>query len=394
MSERKVLFGVDRLCARPAALQALRSVGLLTTNAATLAAEPEISSRVALQRAGAPLVRLFSPEHGLSRSTPDRTPVPRSIDEQTSVPVYSVYGARLAPPDELLTDLDLLLIDLPDIGTRWYTYAWSMTHAIDACARTGTPVAVLDRPNPIGGAFRWCEGPELDETCCASFLGRMRMPVRHSLTLGELARLWQSERAPRAELAVLRCQGWSRDEMWPETGLPYVATSNSIPSFESALLYPGLGLFEGTNVEIGRGGPRPFQMVASDWLNAGAVRAHRLVDAVADGVSLEPSRFRLPLGGETQALDLRVVNAAVVRPVALGLALLVAIRELHPAEFRWTDYPTVANPAGTGHFERLVGRLDIREAIAGPWAIPASRLEQWCDAGDWERRVRSSLLYD
>jgi uncharacterized protein YbbC (DUF1343 family) len=394
MKDEPVSFGIDRLCARPEGLFGLRRIGLLTSDAATIASDPGLTSRVALQRARAPLVRVFSPEHGLRRTPPSGTAVPHTVDPLTNVPVYSVYGHRFSPPDELLTDLDLLLIDLPDVGVRWFTYVWAMTHALDACARTGTPVAVLDRPNPLGGDFRLCEGPELDETCCASFLGRMRMPVRHSLTMGELARVWQAERAPRAQLAVLRCSGWSRGMLWPATQVPFVPASSALPSFESALLYPGLGLFEGTNMDISRGGPRPYQLIAAGWLDPAAVRAHRLMNAVADGLTLEPTRLRPPLGGELPALQIRVEQPELVRPVALGLALLITIRELHASDFRWTDYPTVANPSGTGHFERLVGRLDIRPAIEGPWSISASRLLQWCDVGDWLQRVQPYLLYE
>ncbi|MGQ0766315.1 MAG: exo-beta-N-acetylmuramidase NamZ family protein [Gemmatimonadota bacterium] len=393
---RRVLFGVDRLCAEPRragiGLQSLRRVGLLTNDAANLADSAETSSRAALLRAGAPLVRLFSTEHGIGRAAPDGVAVPHTVDPVTGLPVYSVYGGRLAPPDELLADLELLLVDLPDIGTRWYTYVWSVTHAIDACARAGTAVAVLDRPNPLGGLLDLCEGPELDESCCASFLGRMRMPVRHSLTLGELAVEWQRRHAPDCDIRVLRCEGWSREMMWADTGLPFVPTSPAISSFESALLYPGIALFEGSNVNVGRGSDQAFQQISAPWLEVSDVAHHRLVRAFSDGVEVVTGRTRLPIGGDSPSLSLHVVEPRTFRPVALGLALLSAVRELHPVSFRWTDYPTVVNPAGTGHFERLAGRRDIRPAIDGPSPVAAKQIIDWCDAGDWSGRV--GLLYE
>jgi uncharacterized protein YbbC (DUF1343 family) len=386
-----ILFGADRAMDALSDLRDFRQVGLLTNDAATLAADPSRPTRIGLYRSGVRLARLFTPEHGIRRTAPDGAPVPHGADD-ANIPIYSIYGTRLAPPDELVADLDLLLIDLPDVGTRFYTYAWSMTHALDACARTGTPVAVLDRPNPLGGLGVWCEGPELDEACCASFLGRLRMPIRHGLTLGELARLWQAERAPRVNLHVLPCAGWRRDMLWPDTGLPFVQTSPAMPSFASALLYPGLCLFEGTNVPVGRGTEHPFQMIAADWLDPAAIRDHPLVAERAVGVALRPGRERSALGSEVPCLRFEIVDPRTVRPVALGLALIIATRQRHARDFQWTDYPTVANPTGTGHFERLVGRTGIRQTID---AVGASDfdLTRWCSCGSWADRVRPHLLY-
>lgn len=392
MTARLVEFGADRLSAFPRGLRGLRRVGLLTNDAAVLASDASLPSRLALLSAGAPIVRLFSPEHGLRRTGPDGVRVPHSTDERTGLPVFSVYGAHFTPPDDLLADLDLLLIDLPDVGTRCYTYAWSMTHALDACERIGTPVGVLDRPNPLSGSLDRCEGPVLDERCCSSFLGRLRMPLRHSLTLGELARLWCRERTPGVNLQVLRCHGWSRDMDWAATGRPFVAPSPAIPVIESALLYPGIVLFEGTNVGVGRGTSLPFRMLGSEWLRPAALMQHPLVRRHAAGVVLRHRRMETPLGGDVQALVIDVVEPASLRPAALGLALLAAVRELQPREFQWTDYPTAANPSGAGHFERLCGRSEIRLTMERRPVTEADLLT-WCDPGDWASRVAPVLLY-
>jgi uncharacterized protein YbbC (DUF1343 family) len=388
-----ILFGADRALDAIGALRSFRHVGLLTNDAATSATDQQLPTRVALQRAGVQLARLFTPEHGIRRTAPDGAPVPHGVDDVTQVPIYSIYGTRLAPPDELVADLDLLLIDLPDVGARFYTYAWSMTHAVDACARTGTPVAVFDRPNPLGGLATWCEGPELDEACCASFLGRLRMPIRHGITLGELALLWHAERAPRANLRVLPCEGWRRAMLWPDTGLSFVQPSPAMPSFDSALLYPGLCLFEATNVSVGRGSERPFRTIAADWLDPAAVRDQALVVARNSGVHLRAGRDRSALGNDVPSLHIDVDDPRAVRPVGLALALLVAIKQRHPREFRWTDYPTVANPAGTGHFERLIGRTGVRQTIDA-LAVADFDITRWCSPGNWSARVRPHLLYD
>ncbi len=394
-------FGADRLVAEPRLLaealgRAPARLGLLTNDAVRLAADPEHRTRAALLAAGLPIVRLFSPEHGLGAAAPDGAAVADAADALTGLPVISLYGDSLQPPAEALADLDAVLCDLPDVGVRCYTYAWTLTHVIDACATAGVPIVVLDRPNPLSGALASVEGPLL-EPAYASFLGRFPVPLRHALTLGELALLWRDEIRPDADVRVWRCDGWSRDRPWPETGLPFVPTSPAIRRFEAALLYAGTCLFEATTLSVARGTPLAFEAVGAPWLRATALverlRRHRL-----PGLTPEPARFTPatgPWAGEAcEALRLVVRDARRARPVAAGLVLLAEAAALHPGELKWATYPTAANPTGAGHLERLVGTGAVRTALErAPGEVDEAVVARWTMSPGWSSRWESVRLY-
>lgn len=375
-----VRFGVDRVIGDRSLLGGGRSFGLLTNDAARLSRSTSVRSRAALLEAGVPLRRLFSPEHGLTAAAADGSAVANSIDPATGLEVVSLYGERFAPPVDALRDLDALLVDLPDAGARFYTYAWTMTHAIDACATSGTPVLVLDRPNPIGGELACAEGPLL-EPGLESMMGRFAIPVRHSLTIGELARLWQRERAPAARVDVVAMEGWRRVMHWPDTGLEFVPMSPAMPSCETALFYPGTSLFEATNVSVGRESPAPFRRLSARWLAAERVVAALRGDDRAAGADVV---------ADGSVLLLSASEPRRVRPVALGVALLEAIGATHPREFEWRPYPTAANPSGRDHLDRLVGTPRVREAIDAGRRVPDHVLA----TGDWDTRAGPILLYD
>lgn len=399
MPQTTIRFGVDRVVGDPALLPSARRVGLVTNDAARLAGDSSRHSRTSLRDAGIALVRLFSPEHGLDAVGEDGAPMRDGTDLLTGLPVVSLYGERFAPPDEALADLDLLLFDVPDVGARFYTYVWTLSHVMESCARVGTPLIILDRPNPLGGDLEVAEGPMLDEEHCASFLGRWSIPVRHSLTLGELARHWAATRLPSLRLDVVPCEGWTRATTWPALALPWVATSPAMPTFASALLYPGMCLFEGTTLSVGRGTDAPFQGIAAPWLDPA-----RLIDAV--GKSLHDAGVRLVPGEVTPAqppyrgeacgqLRVAVDDAARLRPVTLALTLLAAAFRAFPGECAWAPYPTAANPTGGDHFMRLIGRRAIAQRLsetADP--IPPHEIAHWADTGPWRRSVASALLYD
>ncbi len=399
---RPMRFGADRLAAEPRLLAAVlgrapRRLALLTNDAVRLASDPERRTRTALLEAGLPLVRLFSPEHGLGAAAPDGAAVGDATDPLTGLPVTSLYGESLRPAPEVLAGLDAVLGDLPDIGVRCYTYAWTLTHVIDACAAAGVPVVVLDRPNPLGAALASAEGPLL-EPAHASFLGRFPVPLRHALTLGELALLWQREQCPATDVRVLECEGWARDRPWPETGLPFVPTSPAIHRFEAALLYAGTCLFEATNLSVGRGTPLAFEAVGAPWLRATSL-LERLGRRHLPGLSTEPARFTPATGpwagDECHAVRLVVQEARRVRPVAAGLALLAEVAALHPGELRWATYPTAANPSGAGHLERLAGTAAVGAAIeTDPRAVDDDVVARWTAVPGWGRRWETARLYD
>jgi uncharacterized protein YbbC (DUF1343 family) len=343
-----------------------------------------------------PLTRLFGPEHGLGAVAADGARVEDGIDAATRLPVVSLYGERMRPARDHLADLDAVCFDIPDVGARFYTYAWTLWHVLHACADAGVPLVVLDRPNPLGGDLAAAEGPLLEPTC-RSFLGESEIPVRHALTLGELARLWQRERVPHASLTVVPLQGWDRTRAWPATHCAWVPTSPAMPHAACTYWYPGTCLFEATNVSVARGTDAPFATLGAPWLDG-----HALARAVvADGVSVTPTTFVPTIGPAAgtrchgvslaiSAADADAFVARALRPVALGLTLLDAIARQHPHDFAWARYPTAANPDGHDHFARLIGRTDMGAHIG---AMPVVPPETWTRPAGWAERVAPVLLY-
>jgi uncharacterized protein YbbC (DUF1343 family) len=390
----QVLFGIDQVLSTPGMLNG--RLGLLTNDAARTALDSHLRSRVALQRAGFNLVHLFSPEHGLEANTADGAAVGDGYDTLTGIPVVSLYGKRMHPPPESLADLDAVVFDIQDIGARFYTYIWTLSHLLEACAEAGVPLVVLDRPNPLGGDLAAAEGPTLDVTRFGSFVGRAAIPIRHSLTVGELAQLWNAEWKRSANLRVVPCCGWTRAMHWPDTGLPFVQTSPAIASYESALLYPGLCLFEATNLSVGRGTSLAFQAIGAPWLKAAEVTAAfnalKLSGIRAETTTFTPS---LPpyLGTSCSVVRMRLTEPCSLQPVRSGLHLLATTIATHWPDFQWASYPTVANPTGEGHFERLIGQAGIRETLESNPPDLAERIEAWTTTPGWRERVAGCLLY-
>ncbi|MGD8360041.1 MAG: DUF1343 domain-containing protein [Gemmatimonadota bacterium] len=402
----RVLLGLDRILLSPGSFPELgtaglrggpggrQRVGLVTSDSSRsgLPGRGGLPARSALLEVGVPLDHLFTPEHGLFAMVPDGSGVEDGWDQATGLPVTSLYGPRLAPPVELLRGMDLVLFDLQDVGARFYTFLWTLSHVMESCANAGTSLWVLDRPNPLGGSRSDVEGPVPDPYARTTFLGRWPIPVRHSLTLGEMALLFRAEMGLDLDLQVVPMEGWQRSFLWPATGLPFVPPSPGIPNFASTLLYPGLALLEATNILHGRGTELSFQWVGTPWMDpdAGAtafnhlgcpgVRAHPLEmllgDAVCPGVRIE------------------VTRPEILRPVALGLRLLSLLRTLWPREFRWTPYPTATNPSGRDHLHRLTMRGDVVERLErDPPKLDEAHLMALTRAPGWWERATPHLLY-
>jgi uncharacterized protein YbbC (DUF1343 family) len=350
------------------------------------------SSRTALLDAGVPLTHLFTPEHGLSALESDGRAVADGRDPVTGLRVTSLYGPRLAPPAEALAGLDLVLFDLQDVGARFYTFLWTLSHLLESCAGAQVPLRVLDRPNPLGGLPEWVEGPLPDPDAAPSFLRRWPVPVRHSLTLGEMARLLRAEMDLSVDLEVVPMEGWRRETLWPTTGLRFHPPSPGIPSFESALLYPGLALLEATNVREGRGSPLSFRWMGAPWLEAGAGAA-AVNEAGLPGIRACPREVALE-GGTQRGVEIEVTDPGAVRPVALGLRLLALLCTLWPGRMAWAAYPTVANPGGGGHLLQLTGSAQTVKALeAAPESMTKDRVRELTRAPGWWSRAEPHLLY-
>ncbi len=291
---------------------------------------------------GVKLAALFGPEHGVRGDVQYMSAVGDERDRRTGVPVHSLYGNRpesLRPSGSSLRGLDALVFDIQDVGARYYTYQATMLFCMEAAARAGMAFFVLDRPNPIGGIA--VEGPALRRGF-ESFCGVHDVAVRHGLTVGELARLYRQERRLDVALTVIPCRGWRRRMTQRETGLPWVFPSPNMPTPETALVYPGMCLLEGTNLSEGRGTTRPFELFGAPWLDGGkladALSAERLPGVRFRPVSFVPT-WDKHAGTRCHGAELVVVDRGSFRPFRTGVACVAVARELAPRRFRWRTEP-------------------------------------------------------
>ncbi|MGN7824825.1 exo-beta-N-acetylmuramidase NamZ family protein [Chitinophaga sp. 22536] len=393
-----MLSGVDVLLADAPHWKTSR-IGLVTNHAACTADfQP---ARQALLAAGFNITRLFSPEHGLDTIGVDGAAMKDGTDPLTGLPVTSLYGGKLAPDEQDLAEVDLVLFDIPDIGCRFYTYLWTMTHVMEACALHGKHLVIADRPNPLSGRLDLAEGPLLDERHCSSFIGRWNMPLRHSCTLGELALYFKATagssilRTNAFRMEVVRCANWQRTMFYPQWRHSFVPTSPAIPCFESALLYPGLGLLEATNISEGRGTATPFRIAGAPWMDGAGVAA-RINMEHPGGVYARPVTFKPTegkyAGQKCDGVMLHVQDPAVFRPVRYGWLLICIIKKLHPGFFAWASYPTYVNHTGARHLDLLTG-VQEAESLVAVTGDNIDDISRYTGAGDWPAWVAPYLLY-
>jgi uncharacterized protein YbbC (DUF1343 family) len=390
---QRVITGLEALRDDPAAVGDRPWALLINHASVTADLEP---AQVVLQAAvRGPLVRLFAPEHGLDGVAQDMEAVDHETDPLTGLEVRSLYGSdasSLEPDAADLEGIDVVVVDLADIGARYYTFAATMDAVMASCEKAGVEVIVLDRPNPIGGVDR--EGGPVDSGF-DSFVSRHPTPIRHGLTVGELAVLLQRERYLTLEVSVVACQGWRRAQWWDSTGLPWVPPSPNMPTLDTAALYPGLCLVEATTLSEGRGTTRPFHLVGAPWIDGDAVTdCLRALDL--PGVAFRTARFRPMFGKHADevcaGVELHVVDRRVLNPVAIGLHLLRTIRDLDPDRFSWRvePYEFVSDvPA----IDLLTGSAQARKAIeAGETLEPLlSQWERYVE--EFEASLDGILLY-
>jgi uncharacterized protein YbbC (DUF1343 family) len=341
------------------------------------------------------LVRLFGPEHGVRGEAQDMEPVGGSTDPATGLPVVSLYGeteASLRPGVRDLDGLDAVVHDLQDVGSRYYTFVYTLAYVMEAASEAGIPVVVLDRPNPIGGVD--VEGPVL-EPALRSFVGRYPIPVRHGLTTAELAVLFRDAFGVRCDLRLVPMEGWRRAWHFEDTGLPWVAPSPNMPTPDTARVYPGGCLVEGTNLSEARGTTRPFELAGAPWLD-GAALARAL-----DGLSLPGALFRAAsfrpafqkhAGRVCEGVQVHVADRASFRPFLTYLALLQEARRQDPGAFDWRreSYEFVHDrPA----IDLLLGRADLRGRLEA--GEPVAEMERSWLPGlrEFERAAAAARLY-
>lgn len=348
--------------------------------------------------AGVQVVCLFGPEHGVRGDAQDMVGVAEARDSVTGLPMYSLYGAdeaSLVPRPEMLAGLDAVVYDIQDIGSRYYTYVWTLLHMMQVAAPLGVEVVVLDRPNPIGGVD--VEGGAIRPDF-RSFVGRVSMPVRHGMTAGEIARMCNEVEGIGCKLTVVEMRGWSRDRDFDATGLPWVLPSPNMPTLDTAYVYPGMCLVEGTELSEARGTTRPFELVGAPFVSYAEARAlaESLEREDLPGVRFRPVVFtpmfqkhaRRRCGG----LQLHVASRRGFRPYLTGVAVLRAFRHMFPEAFQWRtrEYEFIAHhPA----IDLLTGGAEVREGIDAGRSLEAIAAS-WRPAEDEFRARRGRwLLY-
>src|SRR6266480_1585232 len=333
----RVVPGSERLL--ESGLLAGRRVGIVCNPASIDGEFRHVADRLASD-ARVRLTAIFGPQHGVSSDVQENMiETGHGRDEIRRVPVYSLYSETREPTAGMLRDLDMLVIDLQDVGTRIYTYIYTMANCLRAARRHGVKVIVCDRPNPIGGVV--VEGPML-EPGFESFVGLYPIPMRHGMTIGELARLFNEHFDIGADLEVVTMEGWNREMYADRTGLPWVLPSPNIPTIDTAIVYPGTVLFEGTNVSEGRGTTRPFELIGAPWVDAEALadtlNAHAIPGAYFRATVFEPTfqkHARTACGG----VQIHVLDRDTFPAVKAAVAVLVEIRNQNISRFQWRQPP-------------------------------------------------------
>ena len=401
MPSRRLKLGVSVLLEDSIKLIAGKRVALITNHTGVDAAGRRTIDLLATdplaQRASVKLVRLFSPEHGI-KGTEDKTNLADETDTKTGLTIHSLYQrSTIGPPDSLLRDVDVLVVDLQDIGTRTWTYVGVMLYTMQAGARQGIPVVVLDRPNPITGSR--VEGALLDSALANPFeptaerpgngFALFPMPLRHGLTMGELARLFQAQLKLATRLTVVPMRNWYRDMWFEDTKLPWVRPSPNLLTLRSALLYPALVPFEASNVSVGRGSIEPFTRFGAPWMKADTL-VYLLEDLSLSGVRFRAERMSISQAGDGKysgqtipGIRIEVLDRDLVQPARVGAAILWALARVHRDSLRITNKG----------FDERMGSAIVRESILAG-ADPDAVIDRQLPAVlAFEREARRIHLY-
>ncbi|PWT92901.1 MAG: DUF1343 domain-containing protein [Acidobacteria bacterium] len=322
---------------------------------------------------------LFGPEHGIRGEMQDQELCDAFEDKSRKLPVFSLYGEHLKPTPDMLKNLDALVFDIQDVGSRYYTFIYTLSYTMEACGENGVEVVVLDRPNPIDGVTM--EGPVLEKGF-ESFVGRFPLPTRHAMTVGELAKYFQGEMGIKCKLRVVEMKGWNRSDYFEATHLPWVLPSPNMPTVDSAVVYPGMCLLEGTNVSEGRGTTRPFEIFGAPWIDPDHL-CRRLQEYNLEGCRFRPLFFRPTFNKYQKQLcggaQIHVTDRKKYKPVFMTLCLLAILMQDYPDFFRWKDPP----------YEFVHDRLPIDILFGNSWT--REMLEAKRPVLEIERKWKTSL---
>lgn len=370
-NEQDFKLGVEQLLNEKKELIEGKKVGLITNPTGV---DQDMNSIVDLLHndEDVNLTALYGPEHGVRGSAQAGEYVEFYEDEQTGLPVYSLYGETRKPSPEMLEDVEVLLFDIQDVGTRFYTYIYTMALAMEASAENDIEFVVLDRPNPLSGEK--VAGPVLDEDY-KSFVGKYPIPLRHGMTVGELAKMFNKEFDIGADLTVVEMENWNRDDYYKDTGLEFVMPSPNMPTTDTALVYPGAALIEGTNVSEGRGTTKPFELIGAPYINskelADKMGSYDLPGVDFRAASFTPS-FSKHSGELVHGVELHVTNKEEYNAVETGLTLVKTIHDLYPEDFAFRE----ENSNGVSFFDYLIGNGWVREAIENGKSVDEMQ-EKW-----------------
>ncbi len=376
-----VKTGLDVLLHKKLSRLRGKRVGLVTHPAAVM---PDLTPSVdALLKAKVNLTALYGPEHGISGAAAEGAKIGNVTDSRTGLPVFSLYGERREPDEEMLRDVDVLLFDMQDVGVRFYTYISTLFHVLKGAAKNQKEVIVLDRPNPITGTR--VEGRLIDAGF-ESFIGIIPIPIRHGMTLGELAHSMNTIYEIGAKLDVITMQGWKRAMWFDDTGLPWVTTSPAIPHFTTTIMYPGVCLLEGINVSVGRGTALPFEICGAPWMDRNEL-AEKMNGLKIRGVRFRPINFQ-PSGNKYAnetcgGVQVHVTDREAATPLIVGLELVKTIRALYPNQFQWN----------VRHFDILSGSSHARESIEANESAAAIYKTWQTAAAKFKRERKKFLLY-
>lgn len=392
LHKKKVKIGLEKvLDDQSKALRDLR-VGLIC-NPASVNREFRHAADLFFENSNINLTALFGPQHGIRGDVQDNmVETGHSTDRSTGLPVYSLYSETRQPTEEMLSGIDALVFDLQDVGCRVYTFIYTMANAMKACAEFGKKMFVLDRPNPIGGIG--VEG-NLLEIGHESFVGQFPIPMRHGLTVGELAGLFNKEFNINCELEVVKMDDWAREDFYDETDAPWVMPSPNIPTAETTVVFPATVYFEGTQVSEGRGTTRPFEIVGAPYVN-GREYAEALKSLELSGVIFRPMNF-LPTfqkhaRQECEGVFLHITDRERFEPIITGLAMVKTVIDLYPSEFQWKtaayEYEFERNP-----FDVIAGTTKIREMLEAGKSVEDIKLSWQTDVNKFNRIREAYFLY-